>query len=209
MKNFKDSIILAITGASGVQYGFSLIQALVKANYLIYLLISDAAKEVIKVETNLKLPNSNHNLENFFIEFSKASFGQINLCEKYDWLTAPASGSSKIRQMIIAPCSMGTLSSIACGLSNNLIERAADVILKERQKLIIMPRETPLSTIHLKNMLTLSEIGAIIVPACPGFYNHHQTVQDLIEFMTAKILNLLDIEQNLLPSWGTEPKNIL
>jgi len=202
MAHFENSAILAITGASGVQYGLSLLKALTKANFLIYLLISDAAKEVIKVETKLKLPSKNNEMQQFFTQFCSAQNEQIQFCSQYDWLTAPASGSSRIEQMIIAPCSMGALSAIANGLSNNLIERAADVILKEKRKLIIMPRETPLSSIHLGNMLKLSDLGAIIAPACPGFYQSAQNVEDLIEFMTAKILNLLDINQSILPAWG-------
>jgi len=197
-----NNIILAITGASGVQYALNLLKALTSANYHIYLLISDAALQVIKIETDLKLPTNFVDLQDFFIDFTSADNKQITLCHKNDWLSAPASGSANIKQMIIAPCSMGTISALACGASNNLIERAADVIIKERHKLIIMPRETPLSSIHLQNMLTLSSAGAIIMPACPGFYGSAKNIDDLFNFMTAKVFNLLDIPQKILPKWG-------
>jgi len=196
------NITLAITGASGVQYAISLLKALVKTNMQIYLLISNAAEQVIKIETSFNLPNSNHELGKFFTELCNAKKGQIKLCDITNWLAPPASGSSNIYATIIIPCSMGSLSAIANGASNNLIERAADVALKEKRKLIIVPRETPLSSIHLQNMLTLSNAGAIIAPACPGFYHKPQNIDDITSFMTAKILNLLNIKQDLLAKWG-------
>lgn len=115
-----------------------------------------------------------------------------------------ASGSGAPSSMVICPCSTGTLSAIACGASNNLIERAADVALKERRKLILVPRESPYSTIHLENMLALSRMGAVILPASPGFYHRPQRVEDLVDFVVARILNQLGIENALLPRWGAD-----
>jgi len=199
---FKASVTLAITGASGSCYAIALLKSLITANLRIYLIISNAAKQVITTETALNLPKSNSALNNFFNDLCAAKNKQLILCNVDDWFVAPASGSSDIFAMIIAPCSMGTISAIAHGASNNLIERAADVMLKEQRKLIIMPRETPFSSIHLTNMLALSNAGAVIVPACPGFYHNPQNLDDITNFMVAKVLNLLDIKQDFLPKWG-------
>ena len=201
MKN-KEPITLAITGASGVQYGLRLLQVLVRQGYPVYLLISKAAQMVIAVETDLALP-SHHGKAAAFLETRfGASDGQIRIFGKEDWMSPVASGSGAPKKMVVCPCSTGTLSAIATGASDNLIERAADVVLKERNQLILVVRETPLSSIHLRNMLTLSDMGAVILPASPGFYHQPKTLEDMVDFVVARVLNQLGIAQTLLPGWG-------
>lgn len=203
MKN-KEPITLAITGASGVQYGLRLLQVLVRQGYPVYLLISKAAQMVIAVETDLALP-SHHGKAAAFLETRfGASDGQIRIFGKEDWMSPVASGSGAPKKMVVCPCSTGTLSAIATGASDNLIERAADVVLKERNQLILVVRETPLSSIHLRNMLTLSDMGAVILPASPGFYHQPKTLEDMVDFVVARVLNQLGIAQTLLPGWGNQ-----
>ncbi|WP_096085429.1 UbiX family flavin prenyltransferase [Agaribacterium haliotis] len=195
-------ITLAMSGASGAQYGLRLLQALVAADCEIALLISQAARVVINTETHLQLAEDTQGLQHQLQHFSSAEPEQLTLYSRDDWFSPVASGSSAPRSMVICPASGGCLSAIACGASNNLIERAADVALKERRQLIIVPRETPLSSIHLRNMLTLSELGAVILPASPGFYQQPKSIEDLIDFVVARILDQLGLEQQLLPRWG-------
>ena len=203
MKN-KEPITLAITGASGVQYGLRLLQVLVRQGYPVYLLISKAAQMVIAVETDLALP-SHHGKAAAFLETRfGASDGQIRIFGKEDWMSPVASGFGAPKKMVVCPCSTGTLSAIATGASDNLIERAADVVLKERNQLILVVRETPLSSIHLRNMLTLSDMGAVILPASPGFYHQPKTLEDMVDFVVARVLNQLGIAQTLLPGWGNQ-----
>ena len=141
-------------------------------------------------------------MQQFLSEYTGAAPGQIRVYAKEDWMAPPASGSSAPAAMVVVPCSTGTLSAIASGACNNLIERAADVALKERRPLILVPREAPYSSIHLENMLKLSNLGATILPASPGFYHQPQTLDDLVDFVVARILNCLQIPQDLLPRWG-------
>src|SRR5690606_31128450 len=199
--SFTRTITLAITGASGAQYGLRLLECLLAANCRVYLLISQAAQTVIATETDEKLPEFSAWPEHFEQRFAHAP-GQLRVFARDDWFAPVASGSSAPASMVICPCSTGTLSAIATGASNNLIERAADVALKERRQLILVPRESPYSTIHLENMLTLSRMGAVILPASPGFYHQPQSIDDLIDFVVARILNQLGIEQTLLKRWG-------
>jgi flavin prenyltransferase len=196
------TITLALTGASGAQYGLRLLQQLIAAHCRVYLLISQAAQIVIRTETDLVLPQNELEHENFWRTWSAAREGQLRLLSKEDWFAPVASGSSSPASMVICPASGGTLSAIACGASNNLIERAADVALKERRQLILVPRETPYSQIHLENMLKLTQMGAIILPASPGFYQKPQSIDDLVDFIVARILAQLSIEQTLLLPWG-------
>jgi polyprenyl P-hydroxybenzoate/phenylacrylic acid decarboxylase-like protein len=132
-------------------------------------------------------------MQAFLTEYTGAADGQIRVYGKEDWMSPVASGSGAPAAMVVVPCSTGTLSAIATGACNNLIERAADVTLKERRQLILVPREAPFSTIHLENMLKLSQMGAVILPAAPGFYHQPQTIDDLVDFVVARILNLLNI----------------
>lgn len=198
------TITLAITGASGAQYGLRLLQCLLAANCKVYLLLSSAAEVVIRTETDLDLPEGIERQQEFFSSIYGADDEQLQLLAKDDWFSAVASGSSSPSSMVICPASGGTLSAIAHGASNNLIERAADVALKERRQLIAVPREAPYSQIHLENMLKLTQMGAIIIPASPGFYMQPQSINELIDFIVARILDQLGIEQDLMPRWGED-----
>lgn len=195
-------VTLAVTGASGARYALRLLECLVRAEVEVLFLISQAAQLVVATETELQLPPKPQALEAFLTEHYQARAGQIRVFGKQDWMSPVASGSGAPSAMVVCPCSTGTLSAIACGASNNLIERAADVALKERRQLILVPRESPYSTIHLENMLRLSQMGAVILPASPGFYHQPQSIDDLVDFVVARILNQLGIEQDLLKRWG-------
>lgn len=198
------SITLAITGASGAQYGLRLLQCLLAADCKVYLLLSSAAEVVIRTETDLDLPETLEQQQIFLNEMFAADDEQLQLLAKDDWFSPVASGSSSPSSMVICPTSGGCLSAIAHGASNNLIERAADVALKERRQLILVPREAPYSAIHLENMLKLTQLGAMIIPASPGFYMQPQTINELIDFIVARILDQLGIEQDLMPRWGED-----
>jgi len=202
MADFKEPITLALTGASGAQYGLRLLELLVAAEHQVYLLISKAAQMVIATETDIELPSHGSKLETALAERFRAKEGQVRVFAKEEWTSPVASGSNAPRSMVICPCSTGTLSAVARGGCDNLIERAADVMLKERRQLILVPREAPYSTIHLQNMLTLSQMGAVILPASPGFYHQPQSVDDMIDFVVARILDQLGVEQTLVPRWG-------
>ncbi|WP_020210079.1 flavin prenyltransferase UbiX [Gilvimarinus chinensis] len=198
------TITLAMTGASGAQYGLRLLQCLLAADCNVYLLLSSAAEVVIRTETDLDLPTDLEQQQLFLSQRYGASDEQLTLFGRDDWFSPVASGSSSPSSMVICPASGGTLSSIASGASNNLIERAADVALKERRQLIVVPRETPYSAIHLENMLKLTQLGAVVLPASPGFYMQPATIEELIDFVVARILDQLGLEQDLMPRWGEE-----
>lgn len=198
------TITLAMTGASGAQYGLRLLQCLLAADCKVFLLLSDAAQVVIRTETELDLPETTDEQQVYLSTLFSADDNQLQLLEKDDWFSPVASGSSSPSSMVICPASGGTLSAIAHGASNNLIERAADVALKERRQLILVPRETPYSQIHIENMLKLTQMGAIILPASPGFYMQPQTINELIDFIVARILDQLGLEQDLMPRWGED-----
>jgi len=191
-----------MTGASGAQYGLRLLEELVKAKASISFLLSRPAQIVIKTETELDLPSRAREIQQFFTTRFNAYENQIKVYEREQWMAPIASGSGVADATVVCPCTTGTLSSIAVGSSRNLMERAADVALKERKKLILVIRETPFSDIHLENMLKLSRMGAIIMPANPGFYQQPKTLDDIIDFMVARILDHIDIPQQLLPTWG-------
>lgn len=201
---FKEAVTVAITGASGVQYGLRLIQCLVAAERQVLVMVSRAAQVVIATETDLKMPGSPADQERFLTEQFAAQPGQIRVFGREQWMAPVASGSGAPSKMVVCPCSTGSLSAIATGASNNLIERAADVALKERRQLILVPREAPYSEIHLEHMLKLTRMGSVVIPASPGFYQRPQTVEDMVDFVVARILNQLQIEQTLLPRWGDE-----
>lgn len=198
------TITLAITGASGAQYGLRLLQCLLAVDCKVYLMLSSAAEVVIRTETDLDLPEDIAGQQVFLEQLYGADEEQLQLLAKDDWFAPVASGSSSPSSMVICPASGGTLSAIAHGASNNLIERAADVALKERRQLIVVPREAPYSQIHLENMLKLTQMGAIVLPASPGFYMQPQTINELVDFIVARILDQLGIAQNLMPRWGEE-----
>ncbi|TFH88120.1 UbiX family flavin prenyltransferase [Billgrantia azerbaijanica] len=200
--DFRSPVTVALTGASGAQYGLRLIEALVAADHEVWVMVSKAAHLVIETETAVALPARPARLAEALGERSAARPGQIRCFGREEWLAPVASGSGAPSAMVICPCSTGTLSAVATGASNNLIERAADVALKERRTLILVPRETPLSAIHLEHMLRLSQLGAVILPAAPGFYHKPAAVEDLVDFIVARILNQLGIEHRLMPRWG-------
>ncbi|TZE83603.1 UbiX family flavin prenyltransferase [Calorimonas adulescens] len=183
--------IVGITGASGTIYAIRLIDELLKRNNEVYIIATRNGEKVMKYETGCTIEGIidryGHNIFNYDI----------------DNLFAPiSSGSFKTEAMIVVPCSMSTLSKISLGISGNLLERAADVVLKEKRKLVIVPRETPLNTIHIKNMLTLSEMGAIILPAMPAFYDKPQSVEEMVDFIVGRILLSLGIDNGLYYEWN-------
>ena len=199
---FTKQITVAITGASGSLYVMRLLECLVADNYQIYLLCSSAARVVLDTEMNIKVPASPQAASQFFTEKFSAQADQIIVFGKEQWFSPVASGSAAPKQMIVCPCSTGTLAAISQGMSDNLIERAADVVIKERGQLILVPRETPFSTIHLQNMLSLSQQGVVIMPAAPGFYHNPESIEDLVDFMVGRMLDHLGIEQKIMPRWG-------
>ena len=196
------TITLIMTGASGAQYGLRLLEQLLQLQHRVYLLLSRPAHVVINTETDLKLPGRAQDVQQFFTELYQANPGQLQVFEREQWMAPIASGSSVSDATVVCPCTTGTLSAIACGSSRNLIERAADVALKERKPLILVIRETPFSEIHLENMLKLARMGSIILPANPGFYNKPQSVGEVIDFIVARVLDHLNIEHELTPRWG-------
>ena len=202
MASEKKTIILALTGASGVQYGVRLLECLLADRHRVYLLVSKAAQVVISMETDLGWPAASKALQEKLRQQYAVDAEQLKVCGESEWTSPIASGSSTTDAMVVCPCSMGSLSSIAVGASANLMERAADVILKERKQMILVPRETPFSEIHLENMLKLARMGATILPANPGYYNRPEKVDDIIDFMVARVLDHLGIEQQLQPKWG-------
>lgn len=199
------AITLAITGASGAPYALALLKQLVAADCSVHLLMSSAARVVFATEENIKVPGNPESAGAYFSELTQAKPGQIKVYGKEEWFSAVASGSSAPKQMVVCPCSTGTLSSIAMGACDNLIERGADVVIKERGQLILVPREMPFSSIHLENMLKLSNMGVTIMPAAPGFYHNPTSIQDLVDFVVARILDHLDIPQTLVEPWGYQP----
>ena len=196
------TITLAFTGASGMPFGLRALECLVQARCHVYLLYSSAAQIVAKQECALTIPTQPREAARVFSERFGADDGQIEVFARDDWNAPIASGSSAADAMAICPCTVGTLGAIAAGLADNLIHRAADVMLKERRKLVLVPRETPLSTLHLANMLTLAQAGAVILPPAPGFYNQPKSIADLVDFVVARVLDQLGVEQSLQPRWG-------
>jgi 4-hydroxy-3-polyprenylbenzoate decarboxylase len=201
-QKFDKKITLAITGASGSAYALRLLECLVAANYQVYVLCSSAARVVFDTEVGLKIPAAPDAASKMLCEKFNAKSEQITVFGKEQWFSPVASGSAAPKQMIVCPCSTGTLAAISQGMSDNLIERAADVVIKERGQLILVPRETPFSTIHLQNMLTLSQMGVTIMPAAPGFYHNPQSIEDLIDFMVGRMLDHIGVEQSIMPRWG-------
>ena len=199
---FDKRVTVAMTGASGVQYGLRLIELLIKADVQVFVLVSKAAQVVMATETEFKLPGQAAAQQAHLTDVFSAKQDQIKVFNKEQWFSPVASGSSAPSSMVVVPCSTGCLSAIATGASNNLIERAADVVLKERRQLILVPRESPYSEIHLEHMLKLTRMGAIIMPASPGLYHKPETISDLIDFIVARLLDHLGVEQKLIDKWG-------
>ena len=179
-----------------------MLECLLAAHYQVYLLCSSAGRIVLDTELDFKLPASPDAASALLIKKYKAKPDQIIVFGKEQWFSPVASGSAAPKHMVVCPCSTGTLAAISQGMSDNLIERAADVVIKERGQLILMVRETPLSTIHLTNMLSLSQQGVTIMPAAPGFYHQPESINDLIDFMVGRVLDHLGIPQEIMPRWG-------
>ena len=203
--NRLETVTLAWTGASGMPYGLRLLQCLLAAKVRVFLLYSSAAQMVAKQELDLTLPTQTAAAAALFAERFGADPGQLTVFGREDWMSPVASGSNPADAMAICPCSLGTLGAVAAGLADNLIERAADVMLKERRPLVLVPRETPLSAIHLENMLKLARLGCAIIPPSPGFYHRPESIQDLVDFVVARILDNLGVEHALVARWGEQP----
>jgi len=195
-------VSVAITGASGAVYGIRLVECLLKADVQVYLMFSSPARVVIATETDINLPSRPEEIARFFTKRFSVKDEQLQVFSREQWMAPVASGSNAPDAMVICPCSTGTLSAISSGASRSLIERAADVMLKEGRRLIVVPREAPYSAIHLENMLKLSKLGVTILPASPGFYHKPESVADMVDFVVARILDQLKIEQTLAPRWG-------
>ncbi len=199
----RDRITVAFSGASGAQYGLRLIEELVRHHYPVNVLLTNAALMVLALEMDIHLGSQPAVQKKKLVErFKIDDESLLAVYSEKDWTAPLASGSNTSRAMVVCPCSMGMLAAIATGQSNNLIERAADVMIKEQKPLQLVVRETPFSQIHLENMLKLSQMGVQIVPANPGFYHKPETVEDIIDFMVARILDQLHIPHQLMQRWG-------
>ncbi len=196
------TICLAFTGASGMPYGIRLLECLLAAGCRVQLLYSQVAQIVARQEMALELPARAAETQAFFRERYAALSGSLEVYGREEWFAPVASGSNPPDAMVVCPCTMGTLASIAQGLASNLIERAADVVLKEGRKLVLVPRETPFSAIHLENMLRLSRAGAVILPPNPGFYHHPKSVEEMVDFVVARILDQVAVPHALMQRWG-------
>jgi len=197
--------IVGITGASGVVYAIRLVQFLLENGRRVSLVLSDAGRLVIREELGITLKNSTQK-EGWEPLLGGASLKNLEVFSPKDFTAPIASGSYPVEGMFVIPCSMGTLGAIAGGLSQNLIHRAADCVVKEGKRLVLVPRETPLSAVHLENMLKLSRLGVRIVPAMPGFYSGVRSLEEMIDFMVGKVLDQFDLDHALFPRWtGIRP----
>lgn len=195
-------VSLGITGASGAPYALNLLKNMTRFYNEVHLMITDAARIVLATESDLKVAENPLKIVQTLTEYCQCDEGIIRAYTKENWYSPVASGSAAPKQMVICPASMGSVSAIATGASNNLLERAADVVIKEKGQLIVVPREMPFSSIHLKNLLTLSEAGVTIMPAAPGYYHKPQNLEDLANFVSGRILNHLGIDNDLSLAWG-------
>lgn len=198
----QSDITVAITGASGAPYAVRLLECLLAQQQTVHLLMSSAARVVFATELDWQLPASPQAMAQVLREHFQVNDELLRVYGKEEWFSPVASGSAAPKKMVVCPCSTGTLSAIAHGASDNLIERAADVVLKERGQLLLVPREMPFSAIHLGNMQQLAQLGVTIMPAAPGFYHKPQSIDDLIDFVVARILDHLGLEQKIQPRWG-------
>jgi flavin prenyltransferase len=194
-------IVMAITGASGAPYAVRLLHALANAEQPVWLIVSSHGWRLLQTESGV------HDLESLRAHVGDDAWdAQVSVFDDNDRGATPASGSAKTAGMVIVPCSMGTIASIAAGTSRSLVERAADVSLKERRALIVVPRETPFSRIHLENMLRLTDAGAVVLPAAPGFYHRPERVDQLVDFVVQRILDHLRVDVTIAPRWGDAPE---
>ncbi len=192
--------VVAVTGASGSIYGLKLVSELLRSGSRVSLLLTASGRQVLKHEVGLdwstEIRKQRHQVQEYFASIA------VDSLDMNDFRTGSASGSNPADAMIVMPCSMGTAGRIAAGLSSNLLERAADVMLKERRPLILVPRETPFNTIHLENLLRLAQAGAVILPAMPGFYHGPESVSDLVDFVVGKVLDQLAVDHELFERWA-------
>jgi flavin prenyltransferase len=197
------TITLALTGASGMPYAMRLLEMLLAGGNTVYLVYSQAAQFVAAQEMQLALPAKPAEARRMLLGKFGCQPERLQVFAREDWMAPIASGSGAVDAMVVCPCTMGALAAIANGLSDNLIERAADVMIKEGRKLILVPREAPFSAIHLENMLKLARMGVVILPPNPGFYHQPQSLSDLVDFVVAKLLDQLGIEHRLVERWGS------
>lgn len=198
-------VVVAWSGASGIGYGLRLVEVLLAAGVQVELVYSAVTQVVARQELDLALPAAPEAAAALLRE--RFAVGEaLQVYGREAWFAPIASGSNAADAMVVCPCSMGTLASIAQGLAKNLIDRAADVMLKERRPLVLVPRETPLSAIHLENMLRLARAGACVLPANPGFYHRPQRVEDLIDFIVMRVCDQIGLETGLLARWGEPPE---
>ena len=190
-------VVVGVTGASGAPYGVRLVGALVRAGVPLHLIVSRHGWRLLEMEAGIASLDA-------LREAVGGDWSGVKVFQNDDRGATPASGSARTRGMVVCPCSMGTLAAIAQGHSRSLIERAADVTLKERRKLILVPRETPLSEVHLRNMLAATRAGAVVMPAAPGFYHRPKSVDQLVDFIVARILDHLGVEQTIVPRWSSD-----
>ncbi len=198
-----ETLTLAMTGASGAPYTLRLMQLCLQAKVHVQFICSQPGQIVMGMESALKLTGNAQKMQQQLVGYFDTSSSQISVYSKDQWTSPVASGSSVSDAMVVCPCTMGSLAAIACGTSDNLIHRAADVIIKERKRLILVPRETPFSSIHLENMLKLSNLGVVILPPNPGFYQGVNKPGDLVDYVVARILDQLGIENDISPRWGS------
>jgi 4-hydroxy-3-polyprenylbenzoate decarboxylase len=190
-------IVVAITGASGAPYAVRLLEQLLAADRQVWLIVTSHGLRLLRTEMDIDSVDALRTRVG-----ADAWRRLVTVYDDADRGAAPASGSARNAGMVICPCSMGTLSAVSIGASRSLVERAADVMLKERRTLILVPRETPLSAIHLQNMLRLTRAGAVVLPAAPGFYNRPQSIQELVDFIVARVLDQLGVDHALSRRWA-------
>jgi 4-hydroxy-3-polyprenylbenzoate decarboxylase len=196
-------ITLGISGASGIPIAFSLLKALLASQCLVHLVVTNAGIVTAKQEAGISLAANPNSTKAILVqELELANSDRLLVYTNNDWYAPIASGSSTSEAMIVCPCSMATLGKLANGIGDDLLSRAADVVIKERKNLVIVPRETPLSVIHLSNMQKLAALGVSILPPVPAFYTHPQTVQDIIDFIVSRILDQVGVANNLVARWG-------
>lgn len=200
MINNEKILTVGITGASGAIYGIRLVQELLKSGFKVHLIVTEAGWQVFKEELLLETSDRERLLNELFPQ----AVGKLHYHTLRDFTAPIASGSYRNEGMVIIPCSMGTLSGIANGASGNLLERTADVMLKEGRNLILVPRETPFNQIHLENMLKVSKVGGKVIPAMPGFYQLPKTIDDLVNFVVGKVLDNIGVDHQLFTRWGDE-----
>jgi len=197
------TITLGFTGASGLPYGLRLLECLLAAGCRVHVLYTQAAQIVAKQEMGLTWPSRPSELAALLrAQFKVEDPDQLQVWGQQEWFAPMASGSNPGDGMVVCPCTMGALAAIAAGVSDNLLERAADVMIKEGKKLILAPREMPFSVIHLENMLKLAKLGVVIMPPNPGFYHHPQGIEDMVDFVVARMLDQLGVPQKLMRPWG-------